>query len=582
MFNILQIISGKFFSSDNRKRHHGKGITYSNYSWIAPITTCVATIEPVVLSSSNVTPYVISYLNQIESLSDTPLAGEIVRVGDPEIIHQFQLLCLFGLRAYFDIDRDRVAVNCREIPQTSNDNFLPSRFTTRFFEPQIHGKQEEVNEFIKLVDQTIGMPRNCYEIVMTCMENFTNSLQIINYNLDLAYSMMVYSLEALSQSFDGYQPSWEDYDGSIAKRLEAELCKLDSTVADNIKQVLLQSSHLKLQKRFIDFIMEHVKENFFIEEAIEQTSAIRRSEIGRALKNAYNMRSKYVHQLQQIPDQMRYPHAGKGDVFHWGNDVYFTYNGLTRLAHHVIKNFIFAQTIINEEEFDWRSNLPGVLKMPLAPQYWIWQHEHFTPSEVFRWLSGFLEHIQTLIVNQQQSRTNLTELLRKMEGLINSSQVLENQKRAMVCTTLLFLAFSDQMTIMHDKCCEHQKYLEICTIEKMILDTLLAGSLTDDASICETEYNKYLNNKFNKYSIKIPVLIDISIIVELANKFLVENNIPKYHEWMRFAIFEAAGNNELQIRLSKGMQSNSIFDIKQVFKTEADSIEEQHTEGKQD
>ena len=50
------------------------------------------------------------------------------------------------------------------------------------------------------------------------------------------------------------------------------------------------------------------------------------------------MRSKYVHQLQQIPHQMHHPHIGKGDVFYWANDVYFTYNGLTRLAYHVIKN----------------------------------------------------------------------------------------------------------------------------------------------------------------------------------------------------------------------------------------------------
>lgn len=63
---MLQIISGKFFTSDDRECHPGKGITYSNYSWIGPITTGIASIEPVYFSSSNVTPYVISYLNQIE------------------------------------------------------------------------------------------------------------------------------------------------------------------------------------------------------------------------------------------------------------------------------------------------------------------------------------------------------------------------------------------------------------------------------------------------------------------------------------------------------------------------------------
>lgn len=571
---MLQIISGKFFTSDDRERHPGKGITYSNYSWIGPITTSIASIEPVYFSSSNVTPYVISYLNQIEK------DGLLIRVGDPEIVHQFQLLCIFGLRAYFNVDRDKVDVNCREVPKTSNDNFLPSKFTTRFFEPKINGKQEEIAEFIRLVNHTIGLPRKTYEIVMTCMENFTNSLQSINYNLDLAYSMMVYSLEALSQSFDGYRPTWKDYDQSIAKRLEAEFCNLESNIAENIKQILLQSSHQKLQKRFIDFVMSHVKDSYFLEEAMEQTGAIKKSELLRALKNAYNMRSKYVHELQQIPRQMHHPHIGKGDLFYLGNDVYFTYNGLTRLAYHVIKNFILDQAIIETEKFDWRRSLPGVITLNLSPEYWVWKHENFIPDQVFGRLSGFLEQFQAFLTNRKPI-SNLSDLVEKLEGLIKDSKVQENQKHAMVCIILLFL-FAFDRNQFHAKCHEYRKYLEVCTIEKMIFDILLAGSLSDNANSCETEYKKYLKNKFSKCSLKIPDLIELCIIVDLANRFLQDNNISKYQEWMKFAIFEAAGNNKLQIQLSKGMQSNSIFDINQIFKTETDAIEDQHTEGKQD
>lgn len=44
---MLQIISGKFFKSENRHVFDGKGITYSNYAWFNPVQTCVATIEPV-------------------------------------------------------------------------------------------------------------------------------------------------------------------------------------------------------------------------------------------------------------------------------------------------------------------------------------------------------------------------------------------------------------------------------------------------------------------------------------------------------------------------------------------------------
>jgi hypothetical protein len=62
---MLQIISGKFFDSDDRYAYDAKGIVFGNYSWRHPIQTCVATLEPVDTYAS-VASYVISYVNQIE------------------------------------------------------------------------------------------------------------------------------------------------------------------------------------------------------------------------------------------------------------------------------------------------------------------------------------------------------------------------------------------------------------------------------------------------------------------------------------------------------------------------------------
>lgn len=44
-------------------------------------------------------------------------------------------------------------------------------------------------------------------------------MQTLNYNLDLAYSMLVYSLESLSQSFDNFELIWEDYNPEIKNEL---------------------------------------------------------------------------------------------------------------------------------------------------------------------------------------------------------------------------------------------------------------------------------------------------------------------------------------------------------------------------
>ena len=67
---IGMIISGKFFTSTERHISEGKGIIYANYCWLAPIETCVATLEPVGSPSAAVSPYIISYRNQIEKEED--------------------------------------------------------------------------------------------------------------------------------------------------------------------------------------------------------------------------------------------------------------------------------------------------------------------------------------------------------------------------------------------------------------------------------------------------------------------------------------------------------------------------------
>ncbi len=123
---MLQIISGKFFNDGERHTYDGKGITYSNYSWVDSIKTCIATLEPIDISSQ-ISPYVISYVEQIEK-------GEVlVKTSGSEIVQQFQLLCMFGLKAFFDIDRTKVEINCRVNPISSGDYYLPSRFVPRFF-----------------------------------------------------------------------------------------------------------------------------------------------------------------------------------------------------------------------------------------------------------------------------------------------------------------------------------------------------------------------------------------------------------------------------------------------------------------
>ena len=279
---MLQIISGKFFREDSVVyEHNAKGILYTNYNWHGPIETVIASLEPADIHG-NVKGYVMSYVNKLEREENTGFS--LVRTGDPEIVRQFQVLCSFGLGAYFDHDKNNVELNCREKSRGMGDEYIPAQLVRRFFDREISGTTTEIEAFSNFVQKVIGLKREDYKNVMTCLSNYSDSLEVMNYNLDLAYTMLIYSMEALSKQYNDYKPVWGDYDQSVRKELETHFSFLEVTSVDAIKDTLIKSSHLKLQQNFINFICNHLSDRFFEEEAAGITSALRKSELKRAFK----------------------------------------------------------------------------------------------------------------------------------------------------------------------------------------------------------------------------------------------------------------------------------------------------------
>ncbi len=538
---MLQIISGKFFKSDNRYIHEAKGITYTNYSWIQPIKTCVATLEPVDTYRS-VSSYVINYISQIEKEK----VGTLVRIGDSEIVQQFQLLCMFGLKAFFDIDRNNVEINCRQKSRSSGDTYLPSIFVPRFFKSQIDGQMGEIEAFIKFVDKVIGLPREKYLVVINCLNNFSHALQVLNLNLDLAYSMLVYSLESLSQSFDDFEPIWEDYDPQIKNKLNSCFSKMDPSLSSEIRKILLGSSNPRLQQRFINFITNHVSDSFFTDEAIDNKNALRKSELKRALRNVYTMRSKYAHQLKPIQEQLRIPQFAGGDVFHWNNEPYLTFGGLARLAYNVINNFIWKQKYLKSEKYDWPRDLPGIVTLEMAPQYWIWKYEEFVPSQATKRFSGFLSHIQEIVLSNDPL-VDLRKLLEKYESLIPTAK--KKDKIPMLAMYYLYNPYVVQEAKRpnyEEFLKQYEEVFKECCIEMMIVYLLSNQKWPWDVDKCVSHYNKYKENRFSKNALFVTTLIELSLIVEIANMYVRSGKIDRYEEWLDVALLEASGKPDIQ------------------------------------
>ena len=128
--------------------------------------TRVGTLEPVDATGSEVSAYVLTYLNQIEKEP----AGATVRVGDPEIVEQFAWLCMVWFEAFFDGDRQTVVINCREKPAHAGDRYVGSSFAKPYLSTERRITVQDEQGFVRFVDKVIGLPRHDYLAVMRFLQ----------------------------------------------------------------------------------------------------------------------------------------------------------------------------------------------------------------------------------------------------------------------------------------------------------------------------------------------------------------------------------------------------------------------------
>lgn len=539
---MLQIISGKFFKTEDLHIHDRKGELFSNYSWTSPIETSIGVFEPVDIQGE-ITTYVFNYKNKIEK------GSMLVRVGDSEIMNQFKLIFSFFFQCFSDPDSNAVELYCRKVKRNMNDQLLPNEFAGRTFDSKILGDIQEVNEFNEFFSKIIGLERIKYKKLIQCLNAYNNSLLALNYNYEIAYSLLVYCLESLSQSFDGYEPIWDDYDQKIKPKLDVIFSSFDQDKVDNIKSLLLKNSHLKLGKRFSDFITSNVKDSFFLEEASLITAPLKKSELNKVLTNAYDIRSKYVHALESIMEQLKIPDIGSNDVYFWKNNPYLTYKGLLRLTRHVIKSYFESQEFLEKEEYNWYPELPGFVDVALSEEYWIGKTGGFTQEYATSKLNGYLRQLQKAILHNT-SFNDLSDLMLIYEKEIPISK--KPYKEQMFATYVLYnlSLVEDSRLPNYEKTTEkfEEVIMNVQTIEALLVYILTNSdeNLPWNSSECEAIFKKYEKKKFNPTAINIPRYIELILIFKIANLFLEEENYNKYEEWLNKSILDSSGNFQLQ------------------------------------
>lgn len=563
---MLQIASGKFYKTDQRYVTNAKSVLFSNYRYniIDTVSGSIELVDPF----KDISTYIFSYKNEIER---DPNPGSFVlnRVGDKELVKQFKLLSFFGLKAFFSTEKSDVLLNTTISTDYLERVFVPSDFSKRFFTERIYGTAEEINAFSSFVKQMIGLPRKTYIQVISCLENLYQSLITLHHSIELSYSLLVYCLESLCQTFDDFEPVWEDYDQDVRVKMDSILNSLDEDAASSIREILINSKHLKAQMRFISFIKKYVQESYFTTDAVGMINPLRKSDLEQALRNSYDIRSKYAHQLLPMMKQLKVPH--ESEIMIWENNPYLTYNGLLRLTFSVIYQFVLSQPTIDAEDFDWRNNLPGVVSFYLAPEYWIHKTERFHEESATKRYEGLLNILTNnlTVVNSEDSpeMIDLTELLKLYE-----LKMPQSKKKYRLPMFALYKVYNDCLVEdlrRPDYVKEYEKNKDLfkeCSIELMTALLLTGEEWPWDLVECNTTFVAYQKKKYKTNQINLPKVLEVCLVIELANYALRNSSTEQYKEKLQKVIFEVPGQIDIQEKIRHFINEPHEINWAELFK----------------
>ncbi len=451
---MLQISTGKFFNHEAYETPR-RAIYYTNYRILQDdrIETQVGSLQPVV-GIHGLGVLSCEIIERIERLRGGPYPGEMIATGGDTLINDFAAIVSFTLNVTCTTDIElarRLVAN--ERPSLGAD-LVPQKCIPRMFDGAVNWQPGDADHLQRFVTDLVALDRKSYEGAMRAIRRYVIGAHRISDGVNLAYALFVMSIESLAQKFDGFEPVWNDYDQNKRRRIDEALEEAPEATADKVRAAVLANEHVAIAQRFREFALARVGPSFFREEAENAVNAISRPDLSSALRQAYSIRSSYVHHLKDIPSLL-VGIDGFHETMMIDGQPTLTFAGLARVARHVIKTFVARAPKTESEEFDWRKDLPGKLTMQMASHYWISNPQGFDTTNAQQYLAAFIGQVVGLLLEPSAKITDIRPVLEKVEALV-PSLAKPAQRLPMLALYFLFNAFAPE----DSRCAGYPKLLE--------------------------------------------------------------------------------------------------------------------------
>lgn len=459
------------------------------------------------------TSLVYELTEQIESADVAP--GVLVSHTVHPYLHDFAAVVSFALRVTCTPDFDlasRLLSGRRSLAVIA----APSKLIRRAFDKEIWCQPSDAELLKSFVADLIGLRRKSFLAAMKAIRTYVTGLHRIADDLDLAYTLLVASVESLAQDFDGYEGSWKDFEEGKRRKLEEALRGADATTADRVKTALIEIEHLALTRRFRDFAMNHLSPAYLREPG--RVGAVGRLDMRDALREAYRLRSRYVHNLRGLPSLLSTEMSFR-EVARVGHATLLTLEGLARVARHIIFEFVAREPKNDLEAYDYSLERHGVIQAELSPEYWIGRPEALRNDAGRRWLEAFLQqfggHLQS-----NSPMTDLSAVLVRIEEML--PELSKAQRRPFIALYCLYnkvVPLENRATNFEETVRKHNEELAEPAVEALVTHLLLNVTPGWTLDQHHTVHDDYFEQRNQRNGFRAPGVFEAGFSLALAERY---------------------------------------------------------------
>ncbi len=484
-----------------------------------------------------------------EHLEAEDLNGEpsiLISTGGTELIDQLAYVLSFGLNSVFNRDSDLV----RRLVPNSHDgsNRSPaSKLFRHTFDPARYVQDAELDELRQFMTRLVSLRRDHFEAAMRAIRRIVRATQRAVTDPTVAYVGLVAALESLTEGTDAAAPTWDRLDDRKRRLFDQALEDVEPGVAERMRQAVMEAERLGAKSRFLAFVKDNISPEYFRTEATDAVRPIRGPDFERAVKLAYDVRSRNMHVLKDLPPEAWVLGERADTVCPPGLGIMFSLEGLARLARHVVKGYLDRAPVEVDVDFNWRASLPGQIQVQLAPQYWIWNADGFHHKSVDRYFSGFVGHLMEALADRGEGMTDMQTVLQRIEELLpgTADGPVKNMMVAIYALWHRVLAPNNHRQGAADFLGKYEDLLRQPEMPSFVV-RLLSGETpewTDEQ--WHTLATERRMQRSERQHLELPSSVDAALQVMAAAQMKDAGRLDKARKFARFAVEELPGNESL-------------------------------------